>query len=320
MQYRSTFLILLMAFVMVQVQAQTCCSGGVPISSNLGMPLEEPHILQMNLSYDVNILNTLKTGREVIKDRNRKRATHSLIAEASYGLSKRFSMDMLVSYVRQERTVNNFSKREYTSTDGFGDATLLMKYLIVNKSTHELSAGLGIKFATGSSMEVNNNGITLNADLQPGSGATDVLFWSHLSKQWSARPSSSLFVTLILVNKGHNKEYLSVQDYKFGDEWQVMAGVGDRMLILGQIADLGLAFRYRQAAPDQNNHVKLPSTGGQWLFVSPSVAWWLSDKFSWSANVELPLYANITGTQVSPSLRFNTGFYYKFPLKKNIKT
>lgn len=301
----------------MMVEAQTCCSGGVPISSNLGMPIEDPHVLQMNLSYDLNTLNTLKTGREVIKDRNRTRRTHSLIWEASYGFSKRFSADLLLSYVRQERTVNNFNKSERTSSEGFGDATVLLKYEVIRKVNYGLSSGLGIKLPTGSSTKVNEDGITLNADLQPGSGATDFLFWSHFSSQWKNRPSATIFATLIFATKGHNKTYLGVQDYKFGDELQAIVGLGDRILLANQIFDPSLAFRYRNAASDQNNDVLVPSTGGNWLFVSPSISWWPNPNISWNVNIELPLLANITGTQVSPTLRFNTGIYYKFTTKKN---
>ncbi|NND09298.1 MAG: hypothetical protein HKN87_23240 [Saprospiraceae bacterium] len=299
----------------LSTDAQTCCSGGVPISSNLGMPMEDAHILQMNVSYDLNTLNTLKTGREVIKDRNRTRRTHSMIWEASYGFTKRFSADLLFSYVRQERTVNNFGRAERTRSQGFGDVTFLLKYEIISQPDYGLSGGIGLKLPSGSSTEANENGIRLNADLQPGSGAMDLLLWSHFSSQLKSRPSTSIFTTLIFAGKGHNETYLGVQDYKFGDELQVILGIGDRMFFVNQIFDPSVAFRYRYAASDQNNDVAVPSTGGQWIFINPSLSWWPNTNISWNINFELPLLANITGTQVSPTLRLNTGLYYKFTTK-----
>lgn len=39
---------------------QTCCSGGVPLSSNLGLPTGEQGTIQMALTYDLNVFRNLK--------------------------------------------------------------------------------------------------------------------------------------------------------------------------------------------------------------------------------------------------------------------
>ncbi|MCK5105500.1 MAG: hypothetical protein KAR17_21900, partial [Cyclobacteriaceae bacterium] len=38
---------------------QTCCSGGVPISGNLGLPPGNIGTWQFSLAYDINVLKTL---------------------------------------------------------------------------------------------------------------------------------------------------------------------------------------------------------------------------------------------------------------------
>ena len=298
------------------LNGQTCCSGGVPVSSNLGMPASEVGVFQGSVNYDLNVLNTLKTGKEILADRNRRRTTHAALLELGYTFSRRWSIDALFSYVRQERNVNNFGTDQFTSTSGIGDATLLAKYRAIDKDGWQLSTGLGIKAPLGASDKANDRGIALNADLQPGSGAWDGVGWIFFNWALPSRPSSSLFLNFIYASKGHNKTYLGSQDYKFGDEFQIIGGWGDQALLFNQIFDFNLAARYRRARPDENNAFVVPSTGGSWLFINPGVAWWPSQRFSFQANVELPMLSNITGTQVTPTVRFNTGFYYQIPSSK----
>ncbi|MDH3650135.1 MAG: transporter [Saprospiraceae bacterium] len=295
---------------------QTCCSGGVPVSANLGMPAEASNILQISLTYDLNVLQTLKTGTEVLKDRNRKRTTHSVLFETGYSFTNRFSVDALFSWVRQERLVTNFGNRQLTSTDGVGDVTILVKYLALDKTSFSLTPGVGIKAPVGASDLLTTDGLTLSADLQPGSGAWDGIAWLNFMHQVGFRPGATITANVIYSVKGHNKDYLGVQDYKFGNEFQLVAGYGDRLLLGKQLLDPSILFRYRVAEPDENDGLDQPSTGGKWIFVNPSITLWFSPDLSWNANVELPLFANITGTQVTPSYRFNTGFYYKFNLSK----
>jgi len=296
--------------------AQTCCSGGVPISSNLGLPQGDLGAIQFSLSYDVNVLKTLKTGTTTLDDRNRNRTTHSAILETGYTFSRRISVDALFSYVRQQRNVNNFGTDQFTSTNGLGDATFLFKYLLLDLPALQINGGLGVKAPFGTSDKRSSDGITLSADLQPGSGAWDGIGWLYLSRASKNRPSSSVFGNLIYARKGHNSTYLGSQDYKFGNELVIIAGWGERALLLNQIVDVNLAFRYRNAQPDENGGLAVPSTGGSWIFANPGFALWFNQNISWQANVEIPLSADITGTQVTPTFRFNTGVFYRIPSSK----
>ncbi len=316
--FRLDLVIVILSFYHVDGLGQTCCSGGVRIASNLGMPLESANIFQLTVTYDLNVLKTLKTGTEVLDDRNRRRTTHSALVQGGYSFSRRFSFDALFSYVRQERNVNNFGSDEFTHTDGIGDATFLVKYLVMDKERFQLTLGLGAKAPIGSSTKTSDKGIALNADLQPGSGAWDAIGWLSVAHSPAKHPSTGYYSNVILALKGHNKEYLGVQDYTFGTEFQFVLGWGDKVFFINQIFDPGISLRYRHAARDEVDFETVPSTGGEWIFVNPSLSWWLNQNVSWNVNVELPLTAKVTGTQVTPTFRLNTGFYYKFPRKQDI--
>ncbi len=298
--------------------SQTCCSGGVPVSSNLGLPPSEGKTLQLSLVYDLNVLETLKSGSRTLEDDSRSRKTHSAIFQFGYSFSDRWAIDAFFSWVRQERTINQFGNTDFTFTEGIGDAVLLLKYkiLALNDNYTTLFGGVGTKLPTGKSDLADPRGITLNADLQPGSGATDAILWAQFSHVMDFRPSMNLSVTSIYSFKGKNNDYLGSQVYQFGRELLVQAGLSDRLNIGKSLVDPSLNFVYRNAQPDENNGEDLPSTGGQWVFINPGVSYWISGNLSFNANVNLPLVARITGTQVTPTYRINTGLFYRIPFSK----
>ena len=302
----------------VYLQGQTCCSGGVPVSGNLGLPPASGQTLQLSLLYDLNVLETLKAGRQVLDDNSRSRKTHSAILQMGYSFTERFAVDAFFSWVRQERVISQFGNENSTFTQGVGDAVVLIKYklLALNDNYTTLTGGLGVKLPTGQADLTDDRGITLNADLQPGSGALDGILWAQFSQVLDFRPSMSLTLTSTYSYKGKNNDYLGSQVYQFGQELLLQAGIADRLTIGKSLFDPTLNFIYRHARPDENNGEDLPSTGGQWIFFNPGVSYWISTDLSFNANVNIPLVADITGTQVTPTYRVNFGFFYRIGLGK----
>ena len=298
--------------------AQTCCSGGVPVSSNLGLPAGEAHLLQLNLSYDLNVLRTLKSGSQILDDRSRDRRTHSILFEMGYSFSDQFSIDGFFSFVRQERTVRQFGNENFTYSQGIGDAVVLFKHRIFSfdESQTNLYGAIGVKAPLGASdLTDNESGILLNADLQPGSGAWDGLLWTQYNTTFTWRPSLSFVATSTYSFKGKNNSYLGSQIYQFGNEFQLSAGISDRIFIANQLIDPALLMRFRTVEADQNNGADLPSTGGEWLFINPSLSIWLTPDLSINVNGEMPIYSRLEGTQATPTYRINTGIFYKIGMR-----
>ena len=297
---------------------QTCCSGGVPLSSNLGLPPGENQTLQLNLNYDLNVLQTLKTGTEELDDDSRTRRTHSVLLQGGYSFSERISVDAMISWVRQERSINQAGNTDFTATEGAGDAVFLFKYKLLATAQNQttLTGALGVKAPVGASDLRRDDGLTINADLQPGSGAWDGIAWGQVVHVLKWRQSMSLSGTAVYSRKGKNRNYLGSQEYQFGNETQVSAGVAERLLIGPFIIDPSLTLRFRHVRPDRLTGLNVPSTGGKWLFISPGLSYWFSPRYALDARLELPLFADITGTQVSPTYRLNVGFFTKINLGK----
>jgi len=319
MRYLILFL-LLTTIAPSQIFSQTCCSGGVPVASNLGLPPSESGAIQVSLSYDLNVLETLKTGKETLEDDSRSRKTHSGLLELGYSISDRFSVDALFSFIQQERVISQFGSQNVSNTKGIGDAVILFKYKLfaTTDNTTVLQIGGGPKAPLGASDKKNEQGLTLNADLQPGSGAWDFISWTQFSKVLAFRPSMSLNAMAIHSFKGTNSDYLGSQAYQFGQEIQIALGISDRLYIGNNIIDPAITLRYRQQNPDVLEDFDIPSTGGNWLFLTPSVSYWFTPNTSFEVAMTLPIISNITGTQVTPTYRFRTGVFYRIPSKKTV--
>ena len=312
------FTILFLLLSIIHSTAQTCCSGGVPVASNLGLPPAQAGAIQFSLSYDLNVLETLKTGRETLEDDSRSRKTHSGLFEVGYAFSDKFSIDGLFSVVRQERVISQFNNRNVSTTNGIGDAVFLLKYKLFSSpdARTTIQIGAGPKLPLGSSTKLNEQGLTLNADLQPGSGAWDLISWAQIGHVLNIRPSSSIHLTAIHSYKGTNDDYLGSQAYKFGQELQIAAGISDRLLFGNIIIDPSINLRYRYQAADNIDNFDLPSTGGHWIFLNPSLSYWVNQDLSFEVATTLPLLSSIEGTQVTPTYRFRTGVFFRLSTKK----
>ena len=130
MHWLKLLLILLLQQLGASVWAQSCCSGGVPVANNLGLTPQDVGSWQLNLSYDLNTLQTLKSGTQTLDDAARQRQTHSGLVQLGYNFHKRWSIETFVAYVRQERLITQFGQRDETSTSGIGDVVGLVKYKI----------------------------------------------------------------------------------------------------------------------------------------------------------------------------------------------
>jgi len=144
-------------------QAQSCCSGGVPLSGNLGLPTIDKGKIQLVLSYDLNVLNTLKDGTEKLDDRTRKRTTHTFLLQSNYGITDHFAFEVLVPFVIQQRELNPIGlPSSFDQSAGIGDILFLAKYKLLKYS----QIGIGLKMPVGSTTELNSQGLIFNADMQ----------------------------------------------------------------------------------------------------------------------------------------------------------
>ncbi len=302
--------------------SQSCCSGGVPISNNLGLPVSDVKTIQFSISYDLNILNTLKEGHEKLDDDARRRLTHSVLFQSGYVVSKKWSAELFLSLIRQERIVNQFGNTNKTTAQGIGDAVLLVKYKLIFDDNKKLNwlIGAGPKIPTGSSNKRDKNDIALSADLQPGSGAWDIITWTQISRNFKARPTLTWSATASYSAKGKNNNYLGSQTYQFGDELILIGGFADQFLSGTFLWGASLQTIFRYAYQDENNGEKNPGTGGRWVFIRPGFTIKPGKLSAINISASVPAYSWLKDTQLTPTVRYNAGFYFEIANKKSFQT
>ena len=306
-------------FVNTQINAQTCCSGGIPLSNNLGLSQQEKGTIQIGLNYDYNHLNTLNSGTETLNDNSRLRITHAILLNTNYSITNRLSVEGLFTWVNQRRNISQFENENLDQTSGIGDAVLLLKYnfpeILGNESN--IGIGLGLKIPLGSTTETNDQGIILNADLQPGSNAWDMIYWSSFSKNFKFRPSLTISSRVIYRSTGTNNSYFGNSSYQFGSEFQGFISFSDQFVLFKTLTSPSLSFKYRNARQDKIDGFHLDNTGGNWVSIIPNFAINLTPNITFSTKAELPIYNNVDGTQLTPTYRITSGLLLKISPKKN---
>lgn len=292
--------------------AQTCCSGGVPLSGNIGFQGGLQGTLQMELSYDVNYLARLKNGSEVLVDESRLRTTQSILLKSGYNVRDWLAVDALFTYVFLARRITYLDQQNQVNTNGVGDAVLLARFILsrISDSGTEVQLGLGPKIPLGRSDLSDHHGIAFNADLQPGSGSWDAITWIYLARQLSFRPSSVVSARIVGRFNGVNQKYLGSLSYSFGNSMQLYLGIGDQLIWGKQLFTPSFSLRYRYAGMDQIKNRELDNTGGQWINLIPALSWHLTPQAILHIIPEIPVYSKVEGTQLSPTFRIQAGFYF----------
>lgn len=318
---RLIVLALLMLAAPVFLKAQTCCSGGVPLGGSLGLGAAESKSLQLLVTYDYNTINDLVSFSELLDDDTRNRTTQSSIVEINYGLNKRFSFTGVVPFIRQTRTIQGFEGNEnFTAVQGVGDAVFLVKYRLINSektSNIEWAIGIGPKIPTAKNNFTNNQGLVLPADMQPGSGSLDGIFWSYFQKNHLFKnPNLGLAAVTIFRFSGKNKNYNTTQTYQFGNEFQFNLGLNYSFFAKRPV-DIFTFFRYRRQTEDLIDGGVFPSSGGRWIYAIPGININFAPGFSFQLSGDIPVYRKLDGTQLTTSSKITAAVLFNIPFKKD---
>ncbi len=301
--------------------AQTCCSGGVPLGGSLGLGAAERKSLQVLVTYDYNAINDLVSFSDQLDDHTRSRTTQSSIIELNYGFSQRFSLTGVAPFIRQTRTIQGYNGAEnHTATMGLGDVVFLVKYRLLHPGKTlktEWVIGAGPKLPTGKTNFTNNQGLVLPADMQPGSGSIDGIFWSYfLRSRLLNNPNLSLAAVSSFRYSGENRNYNTTQTYRFGNEFQFSLGLNYNFFLRWPVDVFSFA-RYRFQDEDFIDDGVFPSSGGQWVYVIPGININFSPNWSMRLSGDIPAYRKLEGTQLTTSAKITASILFNIPFKKN---
>ncbi len=290
---------------------QACCSAGSPLLSSLEYSSSQKGFLKFGLTYEYNFLDAVYSGTTDINDDTRLRRVHSILLETSYGFTSKFSVTSLLTFINQRREISSFSESQnQLSTIGISDAVVLLKYNLMPltlSNQNELSFGAGVKIPLGKST-LRDNGILLPADMQPGTGAWDYIFSLYASKGFMPKIPLNIFINSSYRLNGTNRRFGDrFEGYSFGNEFIASIGFGYRT---NTPFDFSLSFRYRSTRPDKFNNEDVSNTGGKWFYVIPGINARLGHNLTTRISGSLPLYRNLTGTQLTTTYTSGLTIFY----------
>lgn len=297
----------------VELYPQACCTVGTSVSSGVERGVIAYNNLSASLSFQHNILNDAYQSSANIEDPlNRKSTVSGFYLELEYGLVERVSILLLAGYTNKSRTTTFLDSEtnrneEITFTgQGFTDMVIIGKYQVIEPniiSPFGLSLGGGVKLPTGNYQQ-EDNGTRLSIDLQPGTGATDLLLWAHSNYAFPQ------FALAFNVNALYKYAGVNLDGYRYGDEF--IASLNGTYGIAGFLA-INLQLKGRFADKDFWNGRTLPSTGGTYLDFTPSLVY-VEGNFNLRILAQVPVYRNVQGIQLTVSEKLSAELRYTFDL------
>ena len=321
MKYYTSFLITtaLLVQLPVAIMAQTCSCAGAPLLGTQSTGASGEGNLLIGLTYEFNQITNLYTGSTRITNNTAERNTQSALLEINYGITDRFSLSGTISFVQKfrESGLSNPAGSQTSTTNGIGDGVLLLRYVLSQQSLwnrYHLAIGAGTKAPLGSTSVRNPNGLLFNADMQPGTGAWDSIFWSQTAISLLPRSTMNLSWINSYRITGTNERFTENDDYRFGNEFisnlSASNSINDRF-------SYSLNLRYRSTASDQRNEITMPNTGGIWLSVIPDLFIGLSESLSLKLSGQIPVYQDLRGFQPSTTYTLSASLFINFNRNEN---
>lgn len=183
----------------------------------------------------------------------------------------------------------------------FGDARINLRLPLVKDSGFSLN--LGLKLPTGNTTVTNREGDVAERTLQPGSGSIDTI----VGLNYHSRPKASAFSWFAQAAWQHA---VTTRDrYQAGDS--LNADVGGRYAITKDLSAV-VQVNFQLRARDRGANAEPEDTGGRFLYLSPGFAYATGLNTQVYAFVQLPLYTDVNGVQITTGKSLSVGISQRF--------
>jgi len=198
----------------------------------------------------------------------------------------------------------DYSSYATSSDSGIGDIRVIGKYtgFFADKTSGIIA---GIKLPTGSTNANFNDGVTpLDRSLQIGTGSTDVILGGFVTGAiaeygWFAQGT---------VQHAVATKTIAGADYRPGDTYSLNTGI--RHAKFGARFTSMLQLNYIHRAPDDIGGT--PLDGGTLVYLAPGASLRVGGGTSVYGFVQLPVYQNVNGLQLSPRYTLMLGVSHSF--------
>jgi hypothetical protein len=308
-----------------------CASCGCTLNSDWGSQgLASAAGWTLDLRYDTLNQNQLRTGTGTISATDAANTTDTatgdlaevesytnnryLTATLDYNQGSTWGVSLTLPYINRTHStlgmntdgVNPGDGAYDSSASGLGDVRLIGRY-------YGFSAGgnfgvqFGLKLATGQTSQVGNDGVTpVDPGLQLGAGTTDailgVYYFDNLNQNWDYFVQGQIQSAL----KSSTMNGLS---YRPGDSVNLTGGL--RYHGFESLTPM-VQINARKVNTDSGDAADTYATGGTLVYLTPGVVFPVSQTVSVYSNLQLPIYQDVKGIQLSPKSIFSIGARMSF--------
>jgi len=311
--------------------ALACASCGCTLSSDWdSQGFTTQTGLKMDIRYDYLNQNQLRSGtgkisplaasqkltstgdpQEVEKYTRNNYVTLGL----DYAISPSWGVNVQLPWIERSHTTQGTGSPDgvtpgdgayHSRTSSLGDVKVVGRYQGFSEQ-HNFGLTFGFKLPTGShtktgTLFADGSAVLIDPGLQPGSGTTDAIlgayYFDTLSKNWD-------FFTQASVQTALN----SKDNYKPGTGYNLNAGL--RYLGLAEVGPQ-IQLNTRYVKHDTGDAADKDSTGGTLVYLSPGVVVPVSQQVSLYGFVQLPIYQDVRGVQLTPRYTASVGARFSF--------
>ncbi len=275
-----------------------CCMPGSPAGGSTNQGTMLPKDLRVIAFYQFSNGNHFFTGSKK-QNYNYIEGAHFHFTGFSlaYGITPKLTAEMESGYFFN-RTIryseNGLKDNPHFHSKGLADIVLLTKYALYKNRAHgwEITPMFGIRIPSTFRPQMVEGEI-LNIDLQPSTQSVGLLGGMFIYK---GLPNKK---THLFWNNRFVYSFPNSQQYQFGVSWNsalfVSHSFNHRFTIIGQLRN-----EWRQQ--DSKNDYFRDSTGSNVVLFAPQFNVSASQKWNFSAQVEIPVYHYYQGTQLARSV------------------
>jgi hypothetical protein len=267
--------------------------------------------LLLGASYEFEYLQDVGNGTQPISNPSNERTTSEISALfLNYSITDKFSIETVLPWrkiVNSKISIVEGSEGIYIrKTEGFSDAILLFKYSDYFFDDQILATfASGLKLATGSVTDLDEDDNVISETLQVGSGTVDPLFSLFLgypSGRWLY--SGSLFSRISV--------YENVRGYRYGNEFHGRISVNydksDALFIKGGLETVVTKRDTHQYGEPESQR------GGEWAYLVSGFGIMFSNNFILDVEYPWTIYYSVNESQLVPDGFLRLNLFYDWAL------
>jgi hypothetical protein len=238
-----------------------------------------------------------------------KTINRNALLGAEYGFAQNWALDVVLPYSNREHMhihdPSGEAELETWQFDNLGDMRLKVRYQPSGHRANEISWTLngGLKLPTGKFDVDNSVGEIAERSVQPGTGTTDLLLGGGIAYTPLSTPLN-LFANLQLQSALNERD-----GYRPG--WRAGLQGGGQYPLTGRL-DLLLQANLQYSASDSGADAEPDQSGRTQLAIVPGLSYSWPNGLMIYSNVELPVYQDVKGIQLTYDYAVSLGMSMAF--------